>query len=72
MNVFSKWLNYKSKETCEAEARTIYQISERNGSLYLTYNGAYVCPMELFKQDAIATLKEIRNLYVERNSTEQP
>lgn len=69
-NFIDKMLS-KSKIKVEEESRYIYQIQEFDGKLWLTYNGALICPMTLFSESPIDTLNEIRILYVERNSTEE-
>ena len=70
MNAFTKWLYGKSIEKCQKEAEQAYQIAENGGKLYLTFNGALVCPMDMFKQEPIDALKMIRDLYVKRNATD--
>lgn len=71
MNAITRWLYGKSTEKCRKEAQDTYQIAESDGKLYLTYNGALVCPMDMFKDAPIDALKTIRNLYVQRNATEE-
>lgn len=72
MNIFSKWLFSKPKELCEQESKDIYQIKEYDGEIWLTYNGALICPMALFSEKPIEVLSKIRESYVKRNTTEQP
>ena len=70
MNIFKKWLYGKSKEKCQREAEEIYQLKEFDGEIWLTMNGALVCPERLLDGEAVSTLKSIRRLYVERNATD--
>ena len=55
-------------EQIERRATETYQICEYENSLWLTYNGAIICPMDMFSRDPIDALVEIRNQYVKRNS----
>jgi hypothetical protein len=50
------------------EAKAIYQIEEYEGKFWLTFNGALVCPTDMFITKPLAALDEIRKLYVERNT----
>lgn len=70
MNAFTKWLYGKSTEKCQKEAEAAYQISESEGKLYLTFNGALICPMDMFDSEPIDALIMIRDLYVKRNATD--
>ena len=53
------------------ESKAIYQIEEYEGRFWLTFNGALVCPTDLFIAEPLAALDEIRRLYVERNTTNE-
>lgn len=70
MKNFIEKLLSKSKEKVENDACYIYQIREFDGKLWLTCSGALICPTELFKDDPLVTLANIRKLYVERNIDE--
>lgn len=70
MNAFTKWLYGKSTEKCQKEADSIYQIQEFEGDIWLTFNGALICPERLLQGDPVCTLNEIRRLYVKRNATD--
>lgn len=70
MNIFKKWFYGKSKEKCQREAEVIYQIQEYEGEIWLTMNGALVCPERLLDGEAVCILKSIRILYAERNTTD--
>ena len=71
MRTIYNWLFGVSKRKSENQAHLIYQIQEYDGRLWLTFSGALVCPTDMFKNAPIDSLNEIRNLYVERNSTEE-
>ena len=57
-----------SAEQKERQAIEIYQICEYENNLWLTYNGAIICPMSMFDREPIDALIEIRDLYVKRNT----
>ena len=57
----------KSKE----EARDFWQLREKDGEIWITYNGAPVIPESMLKKPALETLKEIRELYVKSKSVLQ-
>ena len=61
----------KDKGKVEEDSKYVYQIQEFDGKLWLTFNGALICPTELFKDEALSTLEVIRKLYVERNTIEE-
>lgn len=58
---------FKIDEVARAtgEAEDLYQIREKAGELWITYNGAPVVPQSLLKSSALETLMKIRELYVE-------
>lgn len=71
MNIFINWLSRKSTEQATKEAEQAYQIREFNNELWLTYNGALICPTDmLYGDDSVKALQNIRKLYVERNATD--
>ena len=51
-------------EKAKGEARDLWQIEEKDGELWITYNGAPVIPESLLKKPALETLLEVRELYV--------
>ena len=59
----------KSERQCHKEAEIIYQVREFDGTLWLTYQGALVCPADMFTPPPIEALEVIRSLYVKRNTT---
>lgn len=50
------------------ESKVIYQIEEYEGKFWLTFNGALICPTEMFVLEPLEALNDIRKLYVERNT----
>ena len=69
-NMIKKWLFARPKEECVKEANAIYQVREYEGEIWLTFNGEIVCPMGMFKEETIAALEMIREMYVRRNATD--
>ena len=57
----------KAKE----EAREFWQLREKDGEIWITYNGSPVIPESMLKKPALETLKEIRELYVKSKSVLQ-
>ena len=60
MNPFKEDKIAKAKD----EAEEFYQIKEKMGELWITYNGVPIIPESLLKNQALETLKELRELYV--------
>lgn len=73
METIKNWYVRKMKQRKEREekclfarADEIYQIKEYMGKIWLTHNGALVCPQEMLKGDIIEVLNQIRVMYVAR------
>lgn len=60
MNPFKEDKIAKAK----GEAEEFYQIKEKMGELWITYDGVPIIPESLLKNPALETLKELRELYV--------
>lgn len=60
MNPFKEDKIAKAKD----EAEEFYQIKEKMGELWITYDGVPIIPESLLKNQALETLKELRELYV--------
>lgn len=57
----------RSKEKRAVErSLELFQITERDGEIWLECNGILVCPEYMFLDGAIGALKKIRELYVDR------
>ena len=57
----------KAKE----EAEEFFQIKEKAGEIWITYNGFPVVPESLLKESALDTLLKVRELYVKSKSVLQ-
>ena len=68
MKSIKEYLFGNQSENLNKAAKQIYQIEEFDGNIWLTYNGALVCPTDMFNDTPLAALSEIRQLYVERNT----
>lgn len=53
------------------EAEEFYQIKEKMGELWITYNGSPIIPESLLKESALETLKKVRELYVKSKNVLQ-
>ena len=56
----------REKECLFEKANEVYQLKEYMGKIWLTYKGALVCPQEMFKENIIEVLNQIRAMYVAR------
>ena len=68
MKTISEFLFGSKSENMIKAARQIYQIEEFDGKLWLTYNGALICPTDMFTDEPLDALSDIRDLYVKRNT----
>ena len=68
MGILKRWKEScaeHGKELAEETARELYQITEHDGQIWLTYNGNRICPMAMFEEkDAVCVLLNLRNIYV--------
>lgn len=53
------------------EAEEFYQIKEKLGELWITYNGIPIIPESMLKEEALSTLKKLRELYVKSKNVSQ-
>lgn len=53
------------------EAQEYYQIKEKMGELWITYNGVPIIPESMLKESALETLKKVRELYVKSQNVLQ-
>lgn len=75
METIKEWWHKKCESRKYSHAKALmnkacemYQIEEYMGKVWLTYNGALICPRELFSKDIIEVLNEIRAMYAARES----
>lgn len=68
------WREHQRKKRIEKEYRRItvdanekFQIKELNKELWLTFMSIPICPFNLFKDDPISSLYEVRKSYIDRN-----
>lgn len=68
MGILKRWKEScaeHGKELAEETARELYQITEHDGRIWLTYNDNRICPMAMFEEkDVVDVLLELRSLYV--------
>lgn len=76
IELFVKWLegwrdtkhkraNEKTKKKIVESSKSVFNVYEDRGELWLIYNDYLICPMSMFKDDTIVALKKIRDLYVD-------
>jgi hypothetical protein len=75
METIKEWWIRKMKQRRErqekclfARANEIYQVKEYMGKIWLTHDGALVCPQEMLTGDITEVLNQIRVMYVARKS----
>lgn len=58
--------NYKMRKECELRIRANmkYQISERDGELWLLFDNVYVCPCSMLKDAPVEAIEKMRTLYL--------
>ena len=49
-------------------SKEIFQIEEFDAKFWLTYNGALICPTDMFSEEPLMALARIRDLFIERNT----
>lgn len=67
MNIFDFFRKDRVKEATIA-AESFFQIKEKGGELWLTYNGWLVCPCSMLKDTPVDAITKMRELYIERES----
>lgn len=63
---YKVWKADKYTKRIIAMSKELFQLSELNHELWITYNGAYVCPASMLNGDTIEALYKMRNLYIIR------
>ena len=53
-------------EAIKERANEIFQLCEYDGEMWLTFNGNLILPTSCLKDDPLATLAHIRELFVKR------
>ena len=67
------WRDHKSKthrRRVELAATELYQLTEFQHTLWMTYNGDLFCPAHFFgdEVEAVAMVNTLRQLYIERKT----
>ena len=45
-------------------AKEMYQIKERDGEIWLTYEGCYVCPCSMLKEEPVDAICKLRDIFI--------
>lgn len=73
MNIIERYKEYmrrRQERRLIQLSREVYQAKELDGELWLTHNGSPVLPASKIYGNLVDTIKEMRNLFVERNKNE--
>lgn len=60
---FKARLDNKTQMALDRRVNSMYQIRERGGELWLTYEGCYVCPCDMLRDAPVEAVKKMRMLY---------
>lgn len=66
MNIFQKLKEKHHNNTrrlLERRVNAMFQIKERDGELWLTYEGFFVCPCAMLKDSPVESVRKMRVLY---------
>ena len=69
MSIFERYKQRQSEKVRrenEQKALDLYQLTEYNGEIWLTFNGCLVCPCSMLKDEAVDAVKKMRELYIKR------
>ena len=69
MNILEKYFGMTEEQRrCEAAetSRSLYQLCEFNGEIWLTYGGNLVCPSSMLKDEPVEAVEKMRDLYIGR------
>ena len=69
MGIFERYKQNRDESNHEDVVRNsqrLFQLTEYNGEIWLTYEGELVCPCSMLKEEPVKAVCAMRNLYVER------
>lgn len=69
MNIIKRlkeWHAKWSKETAIKDSKSMFQVREYNGELWLTHGESLICPCSYFKEDYAKVLHKVRESYIKR------
>ena len=56
----------RKERELQLRASELYQLQEYDGDIWLTFNGALICPEFLLIGNPVTVLQDIRRLYIDR------
>lgn len=68
---FFKWYDHKKEKRVRETASHLFQLTEYDGSIWLTYNGCLVCPCSMLKDAPVNALQQMRDCYINRNAGQE-
>ena len=69
MEIFERYKKNRTENNHEEvvkNSQRLYQLTEYNGEIWLTYEGELVCPGSMLKEEPVKAVCAMRELYVER------
>lgn len=69
MNIFKKIKEKNAQritKQLDRRARTMYQLKERDGEIWLTYEGCYVCPCSMLNEAPVEAVCKLRTIFKRR------
>ncbi len=67
-DIFKEWKRNAHASYLAQRAEEAFQITEYGGELWFISDRCLICPCSMMKDDPLESLKELRRLFVERNS----
>lgn len=65
---YKMWKAQKYHNKIVAASKELFQLRELNSELWLIYNGYYVCPTKMLKDDPIDAINKMRTIYIVRKN----
>ena len=65
---FNRNQSEKKRLRVEEDASYLYQITEHEGELWITFNNSLVCPCSMLKEEPVESVKKMRDLYIKRHN----
>ena len=69
MGIFEKFKEDQAQK-CHLEnqetASVMFQITEHDGEIWITFNGNLVCPSSMLNLEPVEAIRKMRELYIKR------
>lgn len=73
MNIYKRYRLYILNKKCRQlrhDSFFLFQITEYQNELWITFNGNLVCPCSMLNMEPVDALTKMRELYIKRHETE--